>query len=146
MKDDIVVFLRLAASKQNWRQRHGHGPGPAVQINDHATLNWPETPSTSETARCSSLLSGHMLWDTNTGSVHLDEPHWITSRVSEKTEYNNAGNFKSWHIDCAAGLLDQRKTGANVWDSHINTLLCRVFADSTLDWRGDRNAELSRVI
>ena len=57
------------------------------------------------TGRCSPLLGGRFLWDTRTIAVHFDEPHWITSRVSKKTKHNHAGNFESWHIDCAAGLL-----------------------------------------
>jgi len=41
----------------------------------------------------------------------LDETHRISSRVFEKTEYNDAGNFKSWDINSAAlsrGLFLQR--------------------------------------
>ncbi len=88
------------------------------------------------------LVSEDFLRDTRTVSVHFDEPHWIAGRVSKQTKHDYAGNFESWHVDCATALLNERKASANVWHAHVNSLLSRVFADCTLDWSGNRDAEL----
>jgi len=95
--------------------------------------------------RFSHLLGGH-LRDTRTVSVHLNEPHWIAGRVSKKTEYNDAGNFESWHIDCAARSLYERESSGNVWHPQVDTSLFWVFTDSTLDWSGNRDTKLSCLI
>ena len=72
------------------------------------------------------------LWDARTISVHFDEAHWITSRVSKEPKYNNAGNFESWHIDFAARLPYETEISGNVFNPQVNTRLTRVVATAAL--------------
>jgi hypothetical protein len=91
------------------------------------------------------LFGGRSLWDSRTVSVHFNEPHWIAGRVSKKTKtkHNHTGNLESWYIDCAAGLLYERKRSGNVWHAQVDTLLCWIVADSTLEWSGNREVKPS---